>query len=109
MATTYKRLGAVAGNGTVATGQTVYTASGGAIVSSVVVCNTGTVAATYRLGISTTTSYEASGYMAYGAAVAPNDSVFITVGMALDATNKYLLASASSTSVSISAFGAEVS
>lgn len=109
MATTYKRLGALACNGTVGTGQTVYTAAGGVIVSSIVVCNTGTATATYRLGVSTTTSYEASGYLAYGAAVQPNDSVFITVGVSLDSTNKYLLASASSTAVSISVFGAEVS
>ena len=109
MTTTYKRLGAVDLNGTIGTAEVVYDCpdATSAVVSSVVICNRGATAATYRVGVSTTTSYEDSGYLAYGATVPANDSIVLTLGIVLDATNDNLLASSDSTSVSVSAFGVE--
>lgn len=110
MANTYKRLGAAAGNGTIATGSTLYTCptATSAVVSTLTVCNTSSTAATYTICISTTTSYAAAGYVVYQASIAGNDTVGLTFGMTLDATNKYLLCSSSASTVSFSAFGIEV-
>ena len=111
MPTTYKRLNAAATT-TAGTNnaQTLYTNNGTtAIVSTIVVCNTSGAAAQYRICVNSGTSFAAAGYIAYDATVAANDTVYITAGITLDTTNKYLLVSASSTSVSFSAFGAEIS
>ena len=111
MATTYKRLGAIASTGTIGTGDTTYTcpASTAAVISTIAICNTAATAATYRIAISTTTSFVAAGYLVYNATVAANETVFLTCGFTLDATNKYLLTSASASTVSFSVFGSEIS
>lgn len=111
MATTYKRLAALQSTGTIGTADTTYTvpASTSTIVSTIAVCNTAATSATYRIAISTTTSFVASGYLIYGATIGANDSIFLTIGATLDTTNKYLLTSASAATVSFSAFGSEVS
>lgn len=104
-----KRLGASALTGTITTADAVYTcpASTTATVSTIAICNTAATAATYRVCVSTSTSFEAAGYLVYGATVPANDSVFLTLGVVLDATNKYLLVSSSASTVSASAFGSE--
>jgi len=109
MAQTYKRLGAVDLGGTIGTAETAYQcpAATSAVVSTVVICNRDSAAATYRLGVSTTSSYADAGMLVYGATVPGNDSVSLTWGITLDATNAYLLVSASATTVSVSAFGVE--
>jgi hypothetical protein len=109
MAQTYKRLGAVDLNGTIGTAELIYDCpdSTSAIVSSIVVCNRDSAGHTYRLGVSTSSSYEDSGMLVYGATVPANDSITLTLGVVLDATNDNLLASADSTLVSVSAFGVE--
>ena len=111
MATVYKRLGAIASTGTIGTGDTTYTvpAATAAVVSTIAICNTAAAAATYRIGISTTTSFVTAGMLAYGATVAANETVFLTCGFTLDATNKYLLTSASAATVVFSVFGSEIS
>ena len=111
MPQTYKRLGAIASTGTIGTADTVYTvpSATSAVLSTIAVCNTAATAATYRIAISTTTSFVAAGYLAYNATIAPNDTVFLTCGFTLDATNKYLLTSASASTVSFSVFGSEIS
>jgi hypothetical protein len=110
MAQTYKRLGALdTGASGVATAETLYACptATSAVVSTISICNRDAAAATYRIGVSTTTSYEDSGMLIYGANVPPNDTIFLTLGVTLDSTNKYLLVSASTTTVSVSAFGVE--
>ncbi len=109
--TVYKRLGAIASTGTIGTADTLYTcpSATATVVSTISVCNTAATTATYRIAISTTTSFVAAGYIVYNASVAANDTVMITVGVTLDATNKYLLCSASASTVSFSAFGSEIS
>ena len=111
MATVYKRLGAIASTGTIGTADTLYTVptSTATVVSTINVCNTSSTAATFTLAISTTTSFVASGYLFYQVSIAGNDSFTATIGATLDTTNKYLLCSASASTVSFSAFGSEIS
>ena len=111
MATTYKRLGAIASTGTIGTADTLYQvpASTAAVISTISICNTASTAATYRISISLTSSFVTAGYLAYGATVAANDTVMITCGFTLDATNKYLLCSASAATVVFGVFGSEIS
>lgn len=111
MAQTYKRLGALVSTGTLGTADQLYvapTTSGtSTVVSTVAVCNRGTTARQYRLCISTTSAFAAAGYIVYEATVAANDTVFLTLGVTLDPTNRYMLCSASNSEVSFSAFGVE--
>lgn len=109
--TTYKRLNNIASSGVIGTADTLYTATTAAVVSTIAVCNTSASAQTYRLAVHTATTYPATAaaYVIYGATVAANDTVFLTLGATLDTTNKYLLCSASSSVVGFTAFGAEVS
>lgn len=111
MPTTYKRLGNIASSGVIATADTLYTASVPATVSTIAVCNTSASAQTFRLAVHTATTYPATAaaYLVFGASVAANDSVFLTIGVTLDTTNKYILCSASSSVVGFTAFGAEIS
>ena len=113
MASVYKRLGAVQGNGVIGTAQDIYAASGTAsaatIISSITICNTASSAATYRLGISTaSTTFQAAGYIVNEESIAANDTVALTLGVVMDPTNRYLVGSTSASTVSISAFGSEV-
>ncbi len=110
MPETYKVLGSVTANGTIGTAQTLYgavPASTSAVVSSIVICNQAAASATYRLGYSTTTSYATSSMVVFGATIAANDSVILTIGATL-ATTTYLLFSASAATVNAVAFGTEI-
>lgn len=111
MATTYKRLGAIASTGVIGTADILYTvpALTSAVISTITVCNTSASAATFTIAVSTTTSFVSSGYIVYQASIAGNDTVGLTFGATLDVTNKYLLCSASANTVSFSAFGSEIS
>jgi len=109
MAATYKRLGAAVGGTAITVPVTLYTAGGAAIVSSVTACNSGTADAEYCLSVGTTTGFTSHERIVNGAAIAPGESVFITAGITLDATNRYLLVGSTGTAVAFSAFGAEVS
>jgi hypothetical protein len=109
MTMTYKRLAALDLNGTVGTGETLYQCTAtSAIVSTLVICNRDSAAHTYRVGVSTTSSYADAGMLVYGTTVAANDSVPLTLGITLDATNCYLLVSGDNTAMSASAFGVEI-
>lgn len=108
--TTYKRLGAIASTGTIGTADATYTLVGtAAVISTIAVCNTAATSATFRIAISSTSSFVAAGYLVYGATVAANDTVMLTCGFTMDSTNKYLLTSASASTVSFSVFGSEIS
>jgi len=111
MAVVYKRLGAVTGSGTITTPGTVYqapvTAGTSTVISTIAVVNTASVAATYRVAVSTSASFEASGYLVFGDTVAGNDAKFLTLGVTMDPVADFLLASTSASTVSISAFGVE--
>ncbi len=111
MGTLYKRLGALASTGVIGTADTLYTcpAATATVISTITVCNTSASAATFSIAVSTTTSFVAAGYIVYQASIAGNDTVGLTFGATLDATNKYLLCSASAATVSFSVFGSEIS
>lgn len=102
---TVGRLAVGAGNGVIGTAATLYTASGPVVSSTLVVCNAGTTSRTFTVAIHTGTSFSAGSYLIYQATVNANDSVFITAGLCLDATNKYLLVSSSHADVNFSLFG----
>lgn len=112
MPQTYKQLAAAAGNGTIGTAANLYAASGTAststIISSIVICNTSSSAATYRIAINTASAtYAAGKYVVYEASIAGNDTVALTLGLVMDPTARYLNVSSSATAVEFSAYGVE--
>ena len=112
MPITYKRLGAIASSGVIGTADVLYTAASAAgtstVVSTIAVTNTASVAATYRIAINTITSFPTTaGYIIYGATVGANDTIFLTLGVTLDPTNRFLLCSGSANTLAFSAFGVE--
>lgn len=114
MPTTYKQIGAAAGNGVIGTGAQLYAASATAgtatVVSSIVICNTSASSATYTIAINTASAtYAAGRYVVYQATIAGNDTVALTLGLVLDPTNRYLNVSSSTASVNFSAYGSELS
>ena len=111
MASTYKRLGAIQSAGVIGTADTLYSASAtlatSTVTSTIAICNTAASPATYRICISTNTSFATAGYLVFGATVSANDTVFLTLGVTLDPTNRHLLCSSSANTVSFSVFGVE--
>ena len=105
-----KRLGATATGGVIATASTLHSASASAdtstTVSTVIVCNTSATPQTFSLATSTTTSFEASGYIAYRVSLGANEFWAFTIGITLDPACRYLLVAGSATTVVASAFGA---
>lgn len=111
MATSYKRLGAIVSTGTITTADTLYVASATAgtdtVLSTIVICNQAASAATFRICINTSAAFDTAGYISYGTTVPANDSIMLTIGGALDPTNRYLMCSASASTVSFTVFGGE--
>lgn len=110
MAESYK-YSQVQGTTSTSTYATLYTTPSNteAVVSTIVICNTASAAATYRIGLDTTEGTPgANEWIVYGGTVAANDSVFLTIGMTLDA-NKYVRVSSSANTVTFSAFLTEIS
>lgn len=109
MPTNYKRLASATGNGVIGTAATIYTAAAPTIISTITVCNTSSSTQTFSIGISTVTNtYQTSGYIAYQVFVAPNDTVSLGISITLDTTNKFLVASSTSTSIAFNVFGADI-
>lgn len=110
MATAYKPA-QVQGTASTGTYATLYNvpASTEAIISTIVICNTANAAATYRIGLDDTAGTPgASEWLVYGATVAANDTVALTLGVCLDA-GKYIRVSSSANTVTFSAFVSEIS
>jgi len=108
MATTYKVLGQSAPAATTAT--TLYTvpASTSAVVSTVNVCNRSASVRTFRIAVRPAGATLANQhYIAFGTAVAANDSIAVTIGVSM-ATTDVLEVYASTTDLSFTAFGAEI-
>lgn len=109
MATAYKVLGQVAPAATTAT--TVYTVPSAteAVVSSVAVCNRAGTAATFRLAVRPDgASLANQHYLVYDAALDANDTIILTIGVTMDATD-VLEAYASSGDLTFQAYGSEIS
>lgn len=116
MAQVPKRLGAITPpTATITTPTLLYTCvTTSAIVTTIAVCNASGSDQNYRLAIVAgtpdyPTSPDVTGYIIYNNLLPRDTTEFIPVGFTLDLNNKFLLCSASSTSVTFSAFGFEVS
>ena len=108
MPAAYKVLGQ--SNPSAATLTTLYTApaSTSAVVSTIAVCNQSATAGTFRVAIRPAgATVAAQHYIAFDAAVAANDTVFLTLGVSL-ATTDVVSVYASSASQSFSVFGSEI-
>lgn len=110
MATNYKsaQVQGTASTGTYATLYNVPSATQ-AVISTIVICNTGSTTANYRIGLDTAAGTPgASEWLVYDASIAGNDTVGITLGICLEAT-KYIRVSSSANTVTFSAFVSEIS
>ena len=108
MATRLKVLGQV--NPTANTWNLVYTvpASNSAVVSTIAICNTSNTNATYIIAVQpANATLSTKHYIAYNAVAPSNDTITMTMGIALGATD-VISANASTSSIAISAFGTEV-
>ena len=109
MATAYKVLGQEAPSATTATSLYTVPASTETVISTIFVCNRGSTAATYRISIRPNGDTQANEhYIAYDALLLANDSIAITVGCTLDATD-VVTVYASTANLSFNAFGSEIS
>jgi len=104
----YKILGQLAAAATTEEGLYAVPASSSTVVSSIVVANRGATAATYRLAVKPTaaTTLATNHYLAYDVTVAANDSVALTLGITLAATNA-IRTYASNANLTFTAFGTE--
>jgi hypothetical protein len=108
MASTYKVLAQSAPSAT--TNTDAYTVGSGksAVVSTITVCNRSATAATYRIAIRPLGATIANQhYVAYDATVAANDTISLTIGVTLAATD-VVTVYASTANLSINLFGAEI-
>ena len=108
MPNTYKVLGQSNPSATTAT--TLYTvpSATSAVVSTIMVCNQSAIAGSFRIAVRPAGATLASEhYIAYDVAVPANDSIALTMGVTMAATD-VLTVYASSAAQSFSAFGSEV-
>jgi len=107
MATSYKVLGQ--SNPAATTETTLYTAGAAAVVSTIMICNQASAAATYRIAVrpAADVSTSARHWIVYGATVGASDSTALTIGVTLAAGDKIQIY-ASTATLSFSAFGSEI-
>jgi hypothetical protein len=109
MPITYKVLGQVAPSGQMDTNLYTVPVSTQAIVSSISICNTGPGSTLYRIAVRPSGETLASKhYIAYDAYAEANNSVFLTLGLSLGATD-VVSVYASSGVLSFGLFGSEIS
>lgn len=108
MALTHKVLGQVALSATTETDVYTVPASTSTIISTATVCNRSATATTFRLFVSVAgAAADNKQYLAYDAALAGNDSITLTLGVTLAATDKFR-AYAGAATVSVNLFGVEM-
>lgn len=108
MATTYKVLGTSNPAATTATSLYTVPAATSAIVSTINICNQNANPASFRLAIRPAGATLANNhYIAFDTAVPGNDSIALTMGITLAATD-VITVYASSTQLSFLAFGTEI-
>ena len=108
MATAYKVLGQSNPSATTAT--TLYTvpSATSAVVSTIVICNQTSSAATYRIAVRPAgATLAAQHYVAYDVTVGASDSTALTLGITL-ATTDVVTVYASTATLSFTAFGSEI-
>jgi hypothetical protein len=110
MATAYKVLGQI--NPGAASETALYTVpvATSAVVSSIAITNQAATSATFRIAVrpSADATTAAKHYLVYGTTVGANDTVVLTIGVTMAASDK-ILATASTTTLSFSAYGSEIS
>jgi glucose-6-phosphate dehydrogenase assembly protein OpcA len=108
MATTYKVLAQSAPSATTATDIYTVPSSTATIVSSIVVANRATTAASYRIAIRPNgASLANQHYIAYDVNVAGGDSTTLTIGVTMDAAD-VVTVYASTANLSFNIFGSEI-
>ncbi len=108
MATSYKVLGQSNPSATTAT--TLYTvpAATQAVVSTIVICNQTSSAATFRIAVRPAgATLAAQHYVAYDVTVGASDSTALTLGITLNATDVITVYGSTAT-LSFAAFGSEI-
>lgn len=108
MALTYKVLGQSAA--TASTNTTLYTtpSATSTIINSVVVCNTGSSATTFRVAVRPNGETIAlKHYVAYEIPIAGNSTTELSLGITMDASDILMVYSTSGT-LSFNAFGVEI-
>ena len=109
MATTYKVLAQSNPSATILTSLYTVGASTSSVVSTIMICNQASSAATYRIAVSPAgATAEAKHYIVYGATVGASDSIMLTLGVTL-AAGDLIRVYASSANMSFNAFGSELS
>ena len=109
MPTTYKILGQSAPSATTSTDLYTVPSSTQAVVSSIVVCNRDSAAATFRISTAVDGATLAnSQYIAYDVTVGGSDSTIITIGATLGDTDK-IRVYASTANLTFTAYGSEIS
>jgi glucose-6-phosphate dehydrogenase assembly protein OpcA len=109
MAVVYKVLGQ--SNPAATTATTLYTvpASTSTVVSTINVCNQAGTADVFRIAIRPAgASLAAQHYIAYGTAIPANDTISLTIGVTLAATD-VITVYAGTTNLSFNVFGSEIS
>lgn len=106
--TTYKILGQSAPSATTSTDLYTVPSATETIVSTITVANRSSSSATYRISVSSNGAAVAdSQYLVYDATIVGNDTVALSLGITLDATDK-IRVYASSANLSFNAFGTEI-
>ena len=109
MATTYKVLGQSAPSATTDTDVYTVPSATEAVISSIIVANRATGAATYRIAVRPEgDSIADEHYIAYDATVDANDSIALTLGLTAEATD-VVTVYASTADISFNVFGSEIS
>ena len=107
MATTYKVLGQLASTTSAVALYTCPSATQ-TIVSTLVICNRAAAAKTYKVILRPDDETLADKhYLAFDTPLAANDSIALTLGITMDASDK-LYVSGSDTNLSFSLFGSEI-
>jgi len=108
MSTIYRVLGQSAPSATTDTNLYTVPADTSAVISTIVVANRATTAATYRIAIRPNGATLANEhYIAFDVAVAASDSITLTLGITLAAADVITVRS-STNNFSFSAFGSEI-
>jgi hypothetical protein len=108
MPTAYKVLGQIAPSATTATAIYTVPSATEAVVSSVSVCNRAGTTGTFRLSVRPDgASLANQHYLVYDANIDANDSIILTIGVTMDATD-VLEAYASSADMTFHAYGSEI-
>lgn len=106
--TTYKILGQSAPAATTSTDLYTVPSATEVIVSSLVITNRGSSSATYRVSVSANGAALADNqYLVYDAAIQAKETVALSLGLTLDATDK-IRVYASTADMTFNAFGTEI-